>query len=532
MNKSDRLKACMELDRQITPLYATIAELNTRRNTFASIARLPTETLSKIFESIISLDQTEFSSGGLQWIHLMEVCRHWRSVMIESPRLWSSLAFHSVEVTSEMLRRSKASPLVIKVDLASAESMLGAVELALSHISRVRVLHINVSRNDSEGLLAAIARPAPLLTSLFLSNFGNQNAHTIPPSLFAPRLRYLVIHNLNIAWGSPFLVGLTHLEIHESATPPSLDEFRIVLSRCPALEALILGGNSTRPMTRPNRSPLVIGSCDSQDPIPLPTLAELHLHGPVPDCDIIIHNLSFPPTTTVELYTVLGRNIPAELPRLVAGLGGRGNGFSFDRLFIFTNCLSSINFRAWPSTNNTLVDPLLNLSFYKGALSDEYSSAFLVRTVCKGLSPTEILSVNINFDMHVGRRHSWETILGSLKNLQVLEVAEANPGGLISALTPTPIAGAEKSRRWKVFLRHLHTLVLQQVYFEDVSEALALQVCLMLRWENHAEIKTLRLVDCDSLRCDIDRLKEIVVDVDCVTIEMEDSSSDSGSYSE
>jgi hypothetical protein len=514
MNEPDRLDARMELDRQITPPYAAFADPKTRQNTFTSIGRLPPEVLSKIFKLIIGLDHTQFSIGTLQWMHLMEVCCHWRSLIIGSPLLWSWLAFHNEGLTSEMLQRSKASSLVIKVDLSDAESMLGAVALALSHISRIRILHIYVrrGRHYSAGLLAAMDQPAPLLTSLYLTNFGD--THTIPPSLFAPRLRQLVIRHLNIAWDSPLLFSLTRLEIHKSARPSSLDELRVVFSRCPALTVLVLLGNLPHAVEQQNQS---------QDPIPLLKLAYLHLEGPVPDCDIVIRSIFFPPATNVKLHCALDE-IPAELPLLLAGLGERrGNCFSLDRLTIFKPFLSSIRVRAWASTDeDTPEDPLLQLSL-RGDAASGNSCVSLICTVCKGLSPTEILSVNIDFCWHEGHVPSWMTMLDSLKNLQVLTARNPSMKWLISALTPVPITGAEKSRPWKVFLPRLQKLALDEAYFESDDTILALQNCLMLRWENHAEIQTLQLFDCSSLRnSDIDALKEIVVDVDWYGIGMEE----------
>jgi hypothetical protein len=515
MSEQDPLHACVGLDRQIASLYAevsnvyaAIAELKTRRNTFTSIARLPPEILSKIFESIISLDQTESSSGRLEWMHLMEVCRHWRSVMIENPRLWSSLAFCSVELTSKMLLRSKASPLEIRA--GSLEMVLDAVALALSHISRIRVLHLRVWKHI-EMFLPAIGQPAPLLKSLRLENLdGPSNSPIIPSLLFAPCLRHFASSNLTVQWDSPHLAGLTHLEIRGSARLPSLGELRDVLSHCTALDTLILSDSLPHTEDQQNQS---------QDPIPLPTLAHLHLVGSVTDCDIVVRTISFPPTTTVVLHCDIGMDISLEVPHLLSGLGARRDGdFPIGRLGITMPRGTEITFKAWTSTNDdTMEHPFLELTFEGALPSDENLCVNLVHTTCQGLSPTEILNLNIDVSLRVGRKRSWRTMLGSLKNLQVLTAGNRDVKGLLFALTPEPINDAEKSRHWDVFLPRLRDLTLHGASFWSSDQFEALQDCLMQRWENHAEIQKLLIFRCfDIYEPDIIKLKEIVVEMECL----------------
>jgi hypothetical protein len=520
MSEQDRLRACVDLDRQIASVdasaYGTIVELKTRRNTFASTARLPPEILSAIFESIIALGESEFHSGGLQWMHLMEVCRHWRSVMLESPRLWSSLAFHSVRLTSEMLRRSKTSPLVIKVNLTYAEEKRGAVALALSHISRIGVPHINIqfyATDYSKRLLAALDRHAPLLTSLRLSTLRDpRHAHVIPRSLFAPRLRHLAIYNLTISWDLPLLAGLTHLEIGGSPHAPSLGELRAVLSHCPALHTLILLWNL--PDTKNQQHQL-------QDPIPLPTLACLHLNGPVADCDVVVRSLSFPPTTAVMLHCNLSVDISAELPHLLSGLGARrGDGVSIGCLEIRAIYENQIKFEAMTGTNhNTLEHPSLEPTFHKDFFDDEVLSASLVHTTCEGLSPTKILNAEFCLPFRTNSRR-WMTMLGSLKNLQVLKATSArnsNVKGLISALKPRLIKVKKKFRPSNVFLPHLRELTLSGAFIRDGSGFKTLRDCCRLRQNGHSEIQILRLLDHTplDLLVVVVKLKEFVVDVDC-----------------
>jgi hypothetical protein len=217
----------------------------------APIAYLPAEILAKIFEASISPGRDDPSER----VKLMMVCQHWRSVMMEFPRLCSSLILSNVRVTATMLERSKTAPLVVEADLSSINIGCprdddAAVELALSHLSRTRVLHISLTDQSLRRLFPAMQQPAPLLESLRLVG-GLDFTGTMTPSLgllegVIPRLRHFAVHNLGIPWDSPFLCNLTHLEIENCFPKPSIVEFRHILSRCPALDALILADHHNR----------------------------------------------------------------------------------------------------------------------------------------------------------------------------------------------------------------------------------------------------------------------------------------------
>lgn len=51
------------------------------------------------------------------------VCLHWRSVLISSPRLWSHLSFGNEERGLEFLKRSKAAPVSVDLDLSVGKTL-------------------------------------------------------------------------------------------------------------------------------------------------------------------------------------------------------------------------------------------------------------------------------------------------------------------------------------------------------------------------------------------------------------------------
>jgi hypothetical protein len=77
------LKDAYELLEQAkTRVYKLVGELDKRKAWIAPIRRLPVEILSEIFI---------FSSevGGLVPLTITEVSRHWREVILATPRAWS-----------------------------------------------------------------------------------------------------------------------------------------------------------------------------------------------------------------------------------------------------------------------------------------------------------------------------------------------------------------------------------------------------------------------------------------------------------
>jgi hypothetical protein len=426
------------------------------------ISHLSTEILAEIFEHAIT-GETVFSSDEVQLQHLLRVCHHWHSVVMAYPRLWSTLVFTSVKFTELMLQRSKEASLVVKADFIhnSKPHVPQATLLALRNLFRIRVLHIQGLRKDfSDAFFAALMdRPAPLLESFHFACW-ELDRMTLPPSLFAgtaPRLRQFSVSRLNVPWCLPLLCNLTYLRIFHSTLPPSLAEFRRVLSRCPALGTLILTG------TLPIPSELF------QPPVCLPHLSRLDLTGGLAGCDTVIRNISFPCTTAITLHS----KFAPELPHLLTNLAlSRGGVLSLCRLRLEISS-PFITAKTWTSTEHAVGLPLLNLSV-RGPVGSS------LRVICEGFVLTQILNLILN--LHVVRPlmpDAWETILCTLQNLQVLAVDSRNISQLVSALELVP--------KRPVSLPGLRKLVLHKQCFPSTSDISRLEAYLLWRWEKNGE---------------------------------------------
>jgi hypothetical protein len=501
MSAQDR---CVQRD-MVTLGKFLLATFQRRPSTNAPITRLPPEILAMIFKILIRLDETDFMCGNVQRTHLIMVCHHWRSVMMEFPSLWSSLSFANVRLTAEMLRRSGISPLVVKLDYPPYDVLPEAVNLALSHLYRIRVLHITASSESCQRLLTVLNDPAPILESLYLS----RQSTPFPPPLLCkfqgatPRLRRLSIYELDVPWDSPLLRNLTHLEIRNSTFIPSLPEFLDALSRCPALETLII--SRSLPRTRENNQ--------VQAPVSLPQLSHLHLEGDISNCDLAIRSISFPRRTSILLRCLLFFLPSLELPVLLSNVTPRHSiRSSIDHLSIAFLQEHSIKFQARTSAADE--EPRhnpLDLTFV-GARPVQRAS--FIRTVLKGLDFTKLVSLDVDRSQTTVRgKNSWPTIFSGLKNLQVLMVTSPNMDELIHALKPLSREKAGQSFVWKTPLPKLRDLNLRFAQFNVAGKDThgALVQCLALRLTDGVKLQALRLSNCfQVLQSHVNKLERLV----------------------
>ena len=61
-------------------------------NSMVTIHKLPTETLSSIFEHVIDFPRDDFDSEPTA-MSISKVCSRWRSIAITCPILWSKIDF-------------------------------------------------------------------------------------------------------------------------------------------------------------------------------------------------------------------------------------------------------------------------------------------------------------------------------------------------------------------------------------------------------------------------------------------------------
>ncbi|KAA1468132.1 hypothetical protein DENSPDRAFT_373195 [Dentipellis sp. KUC8613] len=259
-----------EIDEDLKRLHESMLVLKSRRNRLSPIARLPPETIALIFSFVVQLSYPRTPNDRrLSWMAVAHVCRQWRDIALQHPRLWSRIDFTSTACAKEMLRRAKMAPLQIYADFNSTlgcKADLQALLLALPHASRANLLSISAPHQTLSNIVQQLSSPAPLL-----EKFGFHNEQGLPwgidyvPSLpiklpesllagHAPNLRHLELSGCDIRWSSPLLKGLRHLEILDLSANrrPTMTEWLDALENMPYIEELML--HESTPITPLRRS--------------------------------------------------------------------------------------------------------------------------------------------------------------------------------------------------------------------------------------------------------------------------------------
>ncbi|KAF4576923.1 hypothetical protein EYR36_004907 [Pleurotus pulmonarius] len=201
-------KAQRAIDKEIAAHEAAIRDLKQKRNAHSSISRLPPEIMAAIFVSLkITVD----------WAAL-GVCRHWRDILLSSPRIWSSIGVHSAKWTSELLRRSKSAPLQVNyAPVYYTEQHLRVAETIMAELGRIQHLNLALHASFIVDLLSRNGgASAPMLEHLRLGIAGVMESPTLPAVVLRdmPSLRYLELTHIGLSSAKlPPLPRLTHLKL-------------------------------------------------------------------------------------------------------------------------------------------------------------------------------------------------------------------------------------------------------------------------------------------------------------------------------
>ncbi|KAK0205757.1 hypothetical protein DFS33DRAFT_529874 [Desarmillaria ectypa] len=227
----------------------------------SGIYSLPNEMLLKIFRATSDLPPSTPSSRP----HLLALCgvsRHWRSLCLNDPELWTviDIPFHQAHVqdllewASVRLERSKACLFDVVLKLSSAqdativESTRQVVQLVANHVGRLRRLSVSAPSLQYRGTdFLSPLKPllAPALTDLEIFLYDYRR--------FASELTINGRHNL-FMYGAPRLshqrllgtnplcpvTHLSSLDIYRVSMSPST--CKALFSECPALKTLVLRG--------------------------------------------------------------------------------------------------------------------------------------------------------------------------------------------------------------------------------------------------------------------------------------------------
>ena len=156
--------ATFQVDLLEQDVLAVLSLVRSTKNTFAPINQIPPEALSLI---------AHYCDTDEGLISLTHVCRSWREMFISHASLWTKLDCTVVEKTRVYLKRSKMSPLDIR--LRKEGFLQDAFLLTLPHLDRLGSLSTSGSLGNLSGLIEHLGSPAPLLKTLSLTVADGEN---------------------------------------------------------------------------------------------------------------------------------------------------------------------------------------------------------------------------------------------------------------------------------------------------------------------------------------------------------------------
>ncbi|GJF00194.1 hypothetical protein PsYK624_164740 [Phanerochaete sordida] len=315
--------AAMQLRR--AALLHTRAEIGREINTLVPIACLPDELLAEVFAFWVAQSQHDAPSTdsaeeldllwediypSYAWIRIAHVCHHWRTVALQTPRLWSTFMIDTEELAVELLARSKQAPLHLEIHNTSQVDILwDPLQEQMHHVESMTVVNYASTTVPSH---YDCMRAAPELRRLHIAvdddsvgfhwHAASEDDYYSTPfdNVHVPCLTTLHFKNTPVSWLSPlFKTSLTHLLFTLPCPWPNLRNQDIVnvlqaLKQMPQLQWLVLA--NTLPDTPDSNSRVYAHLHET-----FPSLSYLKLIGSTSAIWCLLKHMSFPATTRLTL---------------------------------------------------------------------------------------------------------------------------------------------------------------------------------------------------------------------------------------
>ena len=529
------------IDHDIAILEESIRALKSRRNELAPVSRLPPEILCNIFSLIEDRNAFEFMDpirgwgSPESWIDFSRVSRHWRSIALSAPELWTNIPFNYPRWTQEMLTRSKMAKLTIRVDAYQSMNprVFDSIESCLRMIERLGEINISTPLESMpESLFQDLPKSAPQLhtfrIALLPPSFpGPESPFTIHEDFLSDTERLKNVHlvNCKISWDSRLLTGLTYLTIHlhnslmdNTTSSDSIISFLHALQRMPALTDLDLE----------NSIPYDSGGLSNYPAVDLPCLRLLRISSGVNALTTALRHINFPNNAVLNLTCKATQFTQINFSKFLFVLAEKFLSFLVIRnlsVQVAGVAQNGLKFLAWTSATpqdcsfDSLVPDQFELVLSWPYLNDNiHNHTKTLIAAFDAMNLSGLTHLQLSTSAHIDSQ-TWLKTFGKLPLLEWVHVESYTVQSFLDALADTTNAADKSTSAYHNVpfpkLRHIRMSGTDFAYTKLGSISVdMLMHCLMERHERNAEIQELYLDHCYNIsQDDIERLETIVVHV-------------------
>ena len=407
-----------------------IRQLKNKWNTLATTSKLPDELLAEVFVQLnlsYHVDQLQWRTvGRYQWITVCQVCSHWRSVAMNTPRLWRDITVtRSVEWMRELLTRSRQAPLRVRV--AVADTTVESARLVLRELARIEELAIGVSAETFD-ILRALDAPAPLLRSLNIEALYQRSPR---PRFEIPSLQILAHSVANLLeqldllrcpfpWSIPVpFTALTHFKVVGTGEDrPPMAHIIMALACLTQLESLDLEG------VLPTLPADATSIPSPPNVVSLPRLKRLRLEGAAIECADMLNRLLFPGSVHLALECDSMRGVAD----LIACIRARLPVIKQPCIIAFEEDFAESRTHVWLSEDNGPINDAtypLKVTFKNSPAPSTATPAWWNPVMfCSHIPLSTVRSVHLSGILppsyYDGQAHQWLQVFSQMVTLEVL----------------------------------------------------------------------------------------------------------------
>lgn len=478
------------IDVKIAARRATLRELRTRRNAHTAIAKLPVELFSKIF----ILSKLSRPHG---WLNVAAVCRKWREIVLNTPRLWTDLnvaRIRGIHWAVAVLARSKNAPLHVHGSY-NDPAILRAV---FAHIARIQDLRLE----DSYSLLMEVFSSAPrtLPTQLRVLHLENQRYRSPSTTgglmhkvfdLSMPFLRDLAICELALPPDIPLMPQLRRLRVSSAATSceTPLSTLLAFLRSTPSLEELEIENSLTSGA----------GASDFPE-VHLPRLSWVSLLSAHPDNACLFRYIQYPPSSRVQYHCTQIHSASVLLPMVAAiesHFASSGVAAKMDKVAFINSGSAHFHLQGF-------VGEITSIDIEIGISTRDVLEAFRLHAA---LPSSNVQTLVLGGPFAAIERTDWSNLFTHFQHVRAL-VLENVPGELFSMLKRLHETDTQIS------LPKLKNILLRECSFDgrhaDFSLAGSMLEFFYDRDELGKPVETLEIQDCRIIGYTVAELSDVV----------------------